>query len=163
MDDPKFIPEYPLMLPLINVTASITWFTREAVQHYQILESVPPLGYNSSISAAYLHIVNTLTALCEQHGEQAIFTGDPDLQVQASLPNGQVAAKVYSLANATAALLGVGDQGGGCPVPGKPWPEYVDISAGVLGGTFSHAARYEEILNGQKYNVGDDASSPTGG
>ena len=132
------------------------------MQHYQILESVPPSGYNSSISAAYKHIVLTLEALCEQHGEENIFTGDPKLQVTASLPNGESANPVLSLANATWALLGVGDQGGGCPVEGEPWPEYVNISAGYLGGGLSHAARYLEVLEGRAFGPNDTVGPPTG-
>eukprot|EP00750_Incisomonas_marina_P003538 INCI13196.1.p1 GENE.INCI13196.1~~INCI13196.1.p1 ORF type:complete len:555 (+),score=73.94 INCI13196.1:82-1746(+) len=162
IDRPDFIPEYPLVLPLINVSASVTWFTKSSVQHYQILESVPPSGYNSSISAAYKHIVLTLEALCEQHGEENIFTGDPKLQVTASLPNGESANPVLSLANATWALLGVGDQGGGCPVEGEPWPEYVNISAGYLGGGLSHAARYLEVLEGRAFGPNDTVGPPTG-
>ena len=163
LDRPDFIPEYPLILPLIDVAASITWFTNSSVTHYQLLESVPPSGYNSSISAAYLHIVNTLTELCNQHGEEAIFTGDPSLQVEASLPNGETAHKITSLANATYALLGVADQGGGCAVPGQPWPQFVNISAGPLGGGYSHSARYTEILTGRQFVDNDtNVSQPTG-
>ena len=81
IDHPDFVPKYPLVMPLINVDASITWFTRGSVGHYQMLESTPPGGYNSSISAAYLHIVQLLTSLCRQHGEAAVFTGNQSLQV----------------------------------------------------------------------------------
>ena len=81
IDHPEFIPKYPLMIPMINCSAEIVWFSEQSIQHYQILESVPPGGYNSSISEAYLHIVNLLTALVAQHGEPAVFVGDPSLQV----------------------------------------------------------------------------------
>lgn len=162
IDRPDFIPEYPLVLPLINISASITWFARDSVKHYQTLESVPPQGYNSSISAAYLHIVKTLDALCRQYGEAAVFHGDPALQVETMAPNGQSVSKVFSLANATEALLGVSDQGGGCPVDGEPWPEFVNISAGPLGGDISHAARYDEILIGRKFKLNDTVGKPTG-
>jgi hypothetical protein len=94
------VPEYPLILPLINVTAAIIWFAPSSVGHYQMLESVPPSGYNSSISAAYLHIVNVLAELCEEYGEPAIFTGDPARQVETSIPSGQSASAVTSLEGA---------------------------------------------------------------
>jgi hypothetical protein len=162
IDRPDFIPQYPLVLPLINVTASITWFSKPTISHYQILESTPPGGYNASISAAYLHIVNMLTSLCNQHGESAVFTGNHSLQVESRTSSGQLARKVFSLQNASTALLGVADQGGGCPVTGQPWPEYVNISAGPLGGIYSHAARYMEILASRKYNETDTIGTPTG-
>ena len=162
IDHPDFVPKYPLVLPLINVTASITWFSEESILHYQMLESVPKGGWNSTISAAYQHIINALTSLCGQHGEAAIFTGNSSLQVQATSNEGQMASKVFSLQNATTALLGVADQGGGCPVTGQPWPQVVNISAGPLGGIYSHAARYTEILKGRKYLPTDTVDEPSG-
>ncbi len=162
LDRPDFVPTYPLMLPLINISADITWLTRSSVLHFEILESVPPAGYNSSISAAYSHIVSLLAALCEQHGEDAVFTGDPSFQVSASIPSGESANAIHSLADATAALLGVADQGGGCAIDGLPWPQYSNISAGPLGGTYSHAARYSEILAGRQYAPTDTVGPPNG-
>ena len=73
-DHPAFIPTYPLVMPFLNMSADVVWFTEQSMQHYQILESTPPGGYNTSISAAYLQIINLLTALCGQHGEQSVFT-----------------------------------------------------------------------------------------
>jgi hypothetical protein len=162
IDSPNFVPTYPLVLPLINLTASITWFSRETIQHYQVLESTPPGGYNESISAAYLHIVNMLTALCSQHGEAVVFSGNHSLQVASSISSGQSAHEIFSLQNASTALLGVADQGGGCPVTGHSWPEVVNISAGPLGGEYSHAARYTEILAGRQYLENDTIGTPTG-
>lgn len=150
------------MLPWLNMSADVVWFTRSSVNHYQILESTPPQGYNSSISAAYKHVVQVLTALCEQHGESQVFTGNHSYQVEAYISSGQSSPKVFSLADATAVLLGVADQGGGCPVAGQPWPMTVNISAGPLGGNYSHSARYEEILQGRAYDPNDAVGRPTG-
>jgi len=161
LDHPGFIPKYPLILPVLNMSADLVWFTRESIEHYQVLESTPPGGYNQSISAAYLHVVALLTALCDTHGEPAIFSGNRSLQVDSST-SGQEAAKVFSLAQATVALLGVADQGGGCAVPGQPWPETVNISAGPLGGAVSHAARYQELLAGRSYQPNDTVGHETG-
>ena len=118
--------------------------------------------YNTSISAAYLQITNLLKSLCQQHGEASVFTGNRSLQVEATLGNGQVAPKVFGLAGAVTSLMGVADQGGGCPVEGQPWPEMTNISAGPLGGGVSHAARYEEILLQRAYEPDDKAGKPTG-
>ena len=45
LDHPDFIPTYPLVMPFLNMSADVVWFTKESVQHYQILESTPPGGY----------------------------------------------------------------------------------------------------------------------
>ena len=83
-------------------------------------------------------------------------------QVEAHTAHGETAHKVLSLVDATTALLGVADQGGGCPVPGHPWPEYTNISAGPLGGVLSHAARFTEMLQGRRYQEDDAVGHPTG-
>ena len=162
IDKPSFIPTYPLVVPLINMTADVVWFTRQSIEHYEILESTPPSGYNASISAAYLQIISVLTALVAQHGEGAVFTGNASYQVGASTSYGQMAVEVTSLADARTALIGVAEQGGGCPVAGHSWPKTVNISAGPLGGGVSHAARYTELLIGRAYAPNDEVGKPTG-
>ena len=169
IDSPSFIPKYPLELPILNIPVDLVWFTMNSVEHYQMLESIPPSGYNSSISMAYETIVNLLSTLCDQHGEPAVFTGNRSLQVNASTSYGQIAPAVYTLDGARAALIGVADQGGGCPVTGKPWPEQSSISSGPQGhhnsaedANFSHAARYTEIRKGRSYRQGDKLGEPTG-
>jgi len=144
-DIPDFIPKYPLMLPVLNITADIVWFTQTSVSHYEILESTPPGGYNSSISALYMHILSLLQELCKLYGEDKIFTGNHSYQVPAQISSGEKAIGIYSLADAAQGLVGVAEQGGGCPIPGQPYPEYSNISAGPNGGEFSHAARYVSI------------------
>ena len=161
-DHPSFIPQYPLVLPVLHMPADLVWFTQDSIAHFQQLESDPPGGYNSSISSEYLHIVDLLIGLTREHGEAAVFTGNHSFQVDARTSYGQVAAPVTSLENATAALMGVADQGGGCPVPGHDWPQTVNISAGPLGGEFSHAARYSEIIMGRSYQETDAVGHPTG-
>ena len=111
---------------------------------------------------ADLQIVNLLTTLVDQHGEGAVFTGNVSFQVVASTSYGQIGRNVTDLASAKAALLGIADQGGGCPVAGHAWPAVSNISAGPLGGGVSHAARYEEILMGQEYKLTDALGKPTG-
>ena len=164
IDHPNFIPTYPLVVPFINMTVDLVWFTQQSIEHYQVLESTPPGGYNTSISAAYQQIVGLLTALCGEYGEKLVFSGNASLQVSAATSYGQAAVTVTTLADATAALIGVADQGGGCPVTGQPWPETVNISAGPLGGDVSHSARYAELLLGRAYNTTahDAPGTPTG-
>jgi hypothetical protein len=82
------------------MSADVVWFTFESMTHYQILESTPPGGYSQSISAAYLHVVELLSELVDQHGEAAVFSGDRSLQVEAYTSYGQVAPKVFNLLSA---------------------------------------------------------------
>lgn len=135
------------MLPVLNITADIVWFTQTSVSHYETLESTPPGGYNTSISALYLHIMNLLSALCQQYGEDKVFVGNHSYQVPATISSGESARGIYSLSDAKIGLLGVAEQGGGCPIKDQPYPEFSNISAGPLGGTLSHAARYVVSLS----------------
>lgn len=80
IDNPTFIPRYPLQVPLINISADIVWLTKTSVAHYHVLESTPPGRHNSSISAYYLHVVHLLSALCTKHGEANVFIGNAALQ-----------------------------------------------------------------------------------
>jgi len=60
------------------------------------------------------------------------------------------------------ALLGVSDQGGGCPVPGEEqlWPGVSNISAGPLGGNLSHYARFAQVAAGRAYGPADHVAGP---
>lgn len=40
IDSPDFVPVYPLVLPILNMTADIVWFTLDSITHFEILESV---------------------------------------------------------------------------------------------------------------------------
>jgi len=119
---------------------------------------------SKSIGAAYEYVLSLLKVLCEQYGESKVFTGNYSYQVEAQTMN-QTASKIANLHDATTALLGVSDQGGGCPVPGKEqlWPRLANISAGPLGGGLSHLARFTEIAAGRKYRQNDTIQGgPTG-
>lgn len=161
IDHPDFVPKYPLNIPLINVSADIVWFSQSSAAHFHVIESTPPQGFNMSISYHYQHIVALLTSLCHNHGEHNVFTGNASLQVEA-FASGETAGKVASLQDATDALLGVAEQGGGCPVAGKSWPQVSNISAGPLGGEFSHSIRFDELLQGRQYAANDSVGKPSG-
>ena len=62
-------------------------------------------------------------------------------------------------------LLGVSEQGGGCPAAGHEqlWPNVSNISAGPLGGELSHWARFTEIAAGRRFQGNDTVrGGPTG-
>jgi hypothetical protein len=64
-----------------------------------------------------------MTALCKQHGEPAVFTGDPKAQITVDSPStGETVNQVYNMSGAVASLLEVVHQGAGMsstnPEPG---------------------------------------------
>lgn len=161
IDAPGFIPEFPLNLPMTNVSVDISPFDMWAVHNFQLIESTTKMS--KSIGAAYEYVLSLLKALSEDYSEERVFTGNYSRQLFTQA-NNQTVHKIKNLKDATTALLGVADQGGGCPVPGKEqlWPEVANISAGPSGGVFSHLARFTEIANGRQYNPHDQLAKPTG-
>jgi len=147
IDTPDFIPDYPMVLPFVNVSGSIQPFNKATTASFQAIESETKEAV--SIASAYVHVLDLLTSLCQTYGEDQIFTGDPSLQLEAQAA-GETAPKIMNMSDAVASLLAVSDQGGGCPVPGSEqlWPEVANISAGPLGGGLSHLARFSEIILG---------------
>ena len=163
IDSPVFIPVYPLRLPMINVTADIRRFDAASVANFMLIESTTALS--KSIAACYEYVLSIVQKLSEEYGEPAVFTGNYSYQVQASAmgPTGlQTAGKIGNLSEARVALLGVSDQGGGCPVPGEEqlWPGVSNISAGPLGGNLSHYARFAQVAAGRAYGPADHVAGP---
>jgi len=157
IDHPDFIPQYPSTLPMIGVNTSIRPLDQKAVRTFMLIER-PPFT-EKSISDVYEYIVKVLTNLVANHGEAAVFSGDPALQVVANAPSiGENVSAILGLADATSALLGVAHQGGGCPVPGRPSQD-TNTSAGELGGGLAHFARFTEILEGRLFGPNDTAES----
>lgn len=167
IDSPTFIPVFPLALPLTNVSVGISPLSKTTLQNFMLIEATT--HDDRSIGAAYSYVLSLLQALCEEYGEDAIFTGDPSLQVMASTfgQPAQTANKVTGLADAISALLGVAEQGGGCPVTGKEWlwPRVSNISStnGPLGGLYSHWARFASAHAGRAWTSTDTVDTgPTG-
>ena len=162
IDSPHFIPTFPLDLPLTNVSVDIRSLDKANVRNFMLIESTTNMA--KSIGAAYEYVLSLLQALSREYGEQAVFAGNFSRQVEVKVMN-QTAPKVATLHQAVTALLGVSDQGGGCPVPGKEqfWPNISNISAGPLGGHLSHFARFYEIAAGRRFRSNDTTDSgPTG-
>ena len=73
---------------------------------------------------------------------------------------GEHSRVIANLSAAVAALEGISDQGGGMPTHDKIG---FNISAGPLGGTIAHFARFKEILVGRRFRPDDTvAGGPTG-
>ena len=111
IDAPNFIPDYPLDLPLTNVSVGIEPMSLNTTRKFMVIEGITHEA--KSIGAAYSYILSVLEALVAEYGEQAIFTGNFSYQVQ--MPP---AKKIANFSDAVDALLEVSEQGGGCPVPG---------------------------------------------
>lgn len=160
IDQPDFIPHFPIQVPLINMSASIRPFDNVSVYSFQQIELPPP--WSKSILGWYQYITMLLTELVHRHGEPTVFSGNPAFQVEATVPwMGQGARKVHNLTSAVSALQAVADQGGGCAdgVSHFPLPPPVNISAGPLGGEYSHYARFTEVLQGRQFTHNDTVKS----
>ena len=172
IDAPGFIPSFPMDLPMTNVSVGIAKLSRAQVSNFMLIESTTSLG--KSIGAAYEYVLSILQALCDQHGEAHVFTGNYSYQIEATAWVGtqgtpQTARKIGSLRDAAIALLGVSEQGGGCPEPGYEswWPVAANQSAGPLSGGagygLSHYARFYEVHAGRAWLANDTAKKgPTG-
>lgn len=155
IDDPSFIPSYPLQLPVVNISADIRRFNQISLRNFMEIERPP--SKEMSISDAYHDIMHMLTELCQRYGEDSVFIGDKSLQVDAYDPSlGESALPVYSLNDALDAMEMVVEQGGGCPVPGT---NLTNTSAGPMGGSLAHFARFTELLDGRLYGPNDTAYS----
>lgn len=161
IDRAGFVPSYPMVLPELNISVGNEPFSINQAYKFRLIEL--PNGKTTlaapgeSISDVYNYIISLMAGLCKQHGEPAVFTGSPDLQIEVHSPTtGETVSKITNLTGAVSALLEVVEQGAGM--------SDVDITAGPLGGEFAHFARFEEIYMGRLYQPNDTvASGPTGG
>ena len=77
---PDFVPNYPITIPVINISAGISPFGKSATATFEQVES----GFEATktIRATYTWIAQTLRTLCQQLGEKTVFSGEPALQVR---------------------------------------------------------------------------------
>ena len=157
IDQPSFVPRYPIVMPIINVSSSIASFSRRT---YGTFEKIEVEGPAKTIATTYAYVADVLTQLVAAPGEAAVFPGDPARLVNVTTRGGERTTVVTTLAAAVAALEGISDQGSGCPSPDPPG---FNLSAGALGGGLAHFARFKEVLVGREYRTGDTVDSgPTG-
>lgn len=145
------------VLPLLNCSLGVEPFSVSQAVKFRLIER--PAEHtkpnNNSISQVYAYVISLMTGLVRQHGEPAVFVGDPALQVPVrSGTTGEQVDKVENLTAAVTALLEVIEQGAGLDT---------NIYAGPLGGSIAHYARFEEIYHGRLYGPNDTAlTGPTG-
>lgn len=158
IDSPSFIPTFPIDIPVINITAGVRPFGRDATNTFEQIETT--YETTKTITATYSYIARMLVDLTIKYGEKAVFSGDPALQVSVSTHGGESSRVITGLASAVSALHGVSDQGSGCPAAD---PFGFNISAGPLGGGVAHWARFKEVLVGREFLPNDTAATgPTG-
>lgn len=176
------IPQYPLTLEFegkrlkdrefdINLAAfsedNITVFTR-----IELPDNWPAIGQSIQASAEmevpgytigefYQLIIDKLQTLCDQYGEQVVFTGDSSWQINENYywSGGGKPIVVTDLKTAKQAIQVITEQGEGCS--GSIFDgdhKYFDQDKEV-----AHFFRFKEILFGRRYQSGDHPMEPPTG
>lgn len=171
VDVPQMLPGYPGCLPHSNQAFEVPLmgFCPEALDVFLQIEQptaaagTPSADGYATIGEFYDAIEQGLRSLCAQHGEAAVFTGDPSRQVTNELYSGAGGRVIVinDLASALDALAEIVEQGEGA--------EQVDIwdrSCNLDDPTcreLAHYYRFEELKLGRRYLPGDTpADGPTG-
>ena len=84
IDHPAFIPQFPLNLPLTNVSVDIQRFDNFSIQNFMLIESTTELA--KSIGGAYEYVLSILQELCDRYGEPAVFIGNASYRAIGSHP-----------------------------------------------------------------------------
>lgn len=172
LDHPDFVPAYPCAMPhsdrafLIHQAA----FSKETVAAFLRIEkpeapdALPQDDGYATIGQFYEALELGLVRLCDELGEDAVFTGDPARQMTAEHfhydGSGRVVA-VTDLASARRALEEIVEQG-----EGLDHQSIWDGDANMFDPDrpeLSHYFRFHEILAERAYQPGDTPQSgPTG-
>lgn len=171
LDAPHLLPGYPRTLPHGDQSFEIELlpFGERALDGFLRIEQPSAPGAEpegdryETIGQFYEAVESGLRHLCDVHGEDAVFSGNPERQISASYPyggSGRVVA-VRDLASALDALTEIVEQGEGSA--------HSDIWDGdhqmfhADREEVAHYYRFEELRLGRRYRPGDTASSgPTG-
>lgn len=172
IDKPDFIAKYPTFLPHSNeeFMVALTKFSRGAIETFMQIErpeenTAPPQEDRyHTIGQFYQAIVDGLKNLCEALGEENVFVGDPKRQV--GIESGYYGGTGYlvvvrDLKSALLALNEIMEQGEGL--------QHNEIWVGDRNMFHSekeevaHYFRFQEILAGRSYQMGDNPQTgPTG-
>jgi ferritin-like protein len=175
---PEHAPRYPHELP-DGVVLDLLPFTPEAIDgfckvenpehdHHALHDDHPLIegrperhiahathaqSKPGSIGAFYEEIIDGLDELVEEIGEEALFSGDPALQVSRRYyyAAGGGGIEVHDMASARAALDEIVEQG-----EGDVHSMYND------GEDLAHYFRFKQIKHNRAYLDSDDADDPTG-
>ena len=172
LDKPDFIAQYPSYLPHSNEAflVHLGKFSPDALEVFLKIEKPEPHGalpeddnYHT-IGQFYVAIEEALKQLCDELGEDKVFSGNPKRQIRSDKTyyggSGEIIA-VTDLQSALEALEEIIEQGEGIKVE-QVWdgdknmfhPEQDEVA---------HYFRYMEIKHGRQYKRGDTPESgPTG-
>ncbi|WP_222871319.1 ferritin-like domain-containing protein [Nonomuraea sp. PA05] len=169
LDTPGMLPPYPRRLPHSSLELSLLPFGPQALEMFLRLERPAPPGAPAegdgyeTIGQFYTAVEQGLRHLCEQLGEQAVFTGDPARQVEGTHfrhTSGWLFA-VRDLESALGALEEIVEQGEGRD-GGEVWDGDQDVFHPERDEV-AHYYRLMELKLGRRYQRGDTPrSGPTG-
>ncbi|MGJ6969546.1 ferritin-like domain-containing protein [Streptosporangium sp. G11] len=171
LDMPEMLPAHPRPLPHgdRSLELSLVPFGAEALEMFLRLEQPAPPGAPAeddgyeTIGQFYAAIEEGLRHLCDQLGEQAVFSGDPARQVSDAHfrhTAGRLIA-VDGLASALTALEEIVEQGEGT-ARGSVWDGDQDVFHPERDEV-AHYYRFQELKFGRRYQRGDTPESgPTG-
>ncbi|MEV4178758.1 ferritin-like protein [Nonomuraea sp. NPDC049709] len=171
LDTPEMLPPHPRRLPHADrsLELSLLPFGAEALEMFLRLEQPAPPGGPAegadyeTIGQFYAAIEQGLRHLCEQLGEQAVFSGDPARQVSGTHfrhTAGQL-FPVEDLESALGAMEEIVEQGEGT-ARGGVWDGDQDIFHPERDEV-AHYYRFQELKAGRRYRRGDTAQTgPTG-
>jgi hypothetical protein len=171
IDHPRLLAPYPRCLPhgVRSLEVALLPFGREALDLFLRIEQPAPLdgptedeGYET-ISQFYAAIETGLRALVDQHGEAAVFGGDPSRQLTDAhfRPGSGRMIVVTDLATAIEALGEIVEQGEGAD-HSEVWDGTTDMFHPERQQV-AHYYRFEELLEGRRYAPGDIPGRPPSG
>lgn len=168
MNTRDFVPVYPMLLPFLNFTVGLEPFSPHQIMKFRRIEESSwgpdhPEGQpGRTVAVWYWSIVELLDMLVSEHGEGAVFTGDPRLQVNVGSSRGQVPS-VGGHLEAKRILIGILAEGGG-----DNSSSLYDLSPFRNQTEHPHFLRFQEVLTGRQFlpadalRKGDRRYEPTG-
>ncbi|MFC0437351.1 ferritin-like protein [Kutzneria buriramensis] len=171
LDAPELLPAYPYTLPHSDgsVRIDLNPFGAEALEVFLRIEQPEAKGARpqadgyATIGQFYGAVEGGLRRLCEELGEEAVFTGDPARQVgeMAFRSGGGRVVPVTDLKSAMAALTEIIEQGEGAALT-EVWDGEKDVFHPDREEV-AHYYRFQELKFGRRYQAGDTPrSGPTG-
>jgi len=162
MNTKSFVPVYPMKLPFVNMTVSVSAFTQEQLDLFRRIEEAtwgPDNQYRiNTVGVYYFRIGMHLEALVKAYGEKAVYSGNPGLQVNGSSSRGIVKG-CYGHADAMKFLSGIYIQGEGNK------GSLFEMSPYTGKSELPHYYRFNEIKNNRCYRTADNRThleNPTG-
>lgn len=171
LDTPELLPPYPHPLPHgdRSVQVHLAPFGEEALELFLRIEQPASADAPAeadeyeTIGQFYAAIEAGLRALCDELGEDAVFTGDPNRQVGEFhlRSGGGTVVPVHNLKSALAALAEIVEQGEGAART-DVWDGDHDVFHPEREEV-AHFYRFQELKHGRRYAAGDTPrSGPTG-